>query len=175
MDELDLKILSILLKDARKSYREIAGELGVATSTVFNRVKALLRRGVVKGFVTLLDYAKLGYKLTALILIRVSRGKLTEVEREIAKFTNVTCVYDITGEFDVAVIGKFRDTSELSSFVKRLLKMPYVERTVTSIVLNIVKEDPCIPLLAVANYSRAETSLNASSTASSAEEAGKTL
>ena len=50
-------------------------------------------------------------------------------------------VYDVTGEIDAVIIAKFRSVAELSSFTKRLLANPYVERTNTHVVLNVIKED----------------------------------
>ncbi|MBC7097328.1 MAG: Lrp/AsnC ligand binding domain-containing protein, partial [Methanobacteriales archaeon] len=54
---------------------------------------------------------------------------------------NVLAIYDVTGEFDAILIGKFRDTSELDKFIKGLLRENDVQRTYTQTVLNIVKED----------------------------------
>ena len=54
---------------------------------------------------------------------------------------NVVSVYDITGDFDIAVISRFKGSSDLNIFVKKLLASQYVRRTVTNLVLNVVKED----------------------------------
>lgn len=51
------------------------------------------------------------------------------------------CIYDVTGEFDVVIIARFKNTSELDNFIKNLLKEPKVVRTYTQIVLNVVKEN----------------------------------
>jgi DNA-binding Lrp family transcriptional regulator len=63
------------------------------------------------------------------------------VENEIARLPNVCCVYDVTGLIDAAIIAKFRNRDDLSKFTKRLLSIPYVERTNTHVVLATVKED----------------------------------
>jgi DNA-binding Lrp family transcriptional regulator len=97
--------------------------------------------GVVKGYTTVLDPAKLGYELTAIILIQATGKYLAEVEAEIAKANSVVAVYDITGDYDAAVITKFKDRPGLNDFVKNLLLNPHIKRTVTSVVLNVVKED----------------------------------
>jgi len=55
--------------------------------------------------------------------------------------SNVISVYDITGDFDIAVVARFKDRFGLNAFIKNLLTMPYVKRTVTNVVLNVVKED----------------------------------
>ena len=67
-------------------------------------------------------------------------------KERLAKEPYIRSVYDITGEFDIAVVGNFINSEELSKFIKQLLATPYVARSVTSLVLNIVKQDPRISL-----------------------------
>ncbi|RLI25582.1 MAG: AsnC family transcriptional regulator [Candidatus Hecatellales archaeon] len=141
MDELDLKILGELLRDGRQSFREIARNLGIATGTVLTRIKNLERQGVIKGYTAILDHEKLGYELTVVVEITVSKGKLLEVDREIAKKPNVCAVYDVTGLTDAIVVAKFKNREELSKFTKSLLSIPHVERTNTHLVLTTIKED----------------------------------
>ncbi len=144
LDELDIMILERLLKDSRKSLRSIAKEIGTPTSTVHERVRRLVKMGVIKRFTAELDTKVLGMDVTALILVSVEGAYITEVEKALSAFEQVMAVYDITGEFDVAVIAKFRSVDELNNFIKAVLKMPHVKRTVTSVVFNVVKEKLCI-------------------------------
>ena len=141
LDELDLRMLGLLLENGRLSCREMARILGVSTGTVSKRLKRLEASGLVRGFTVLLDHEKLGYEITAVTAITVSGGKLLEVEREIAKLPGVCAVYDVTGPVDVIVIAKFKSRQDLSRFTKSLLAMPHVERTCTYVVLTTVKED----------------------------------
>lgn len=147
LDELDLAILGELLEDARRSYREIAKRLDVSVGTVAARVKRLESLGVIKGYAAIVDYEKLGYELTVVTEVTVSKGRLLEVQREISLIPNTVSVYDVTGTVDSIVISKFRNRQEVSSFTKKLLSIPYVERTNTHVVLTVVKEDPRGPLL----------------------------
>jgi len=89
----------------------------------------------------MLDSAKLGYGLTALILIEAEGRYLPEVEKELAQLDEVISIYDITGDYDVAVVARFKNRTTLNNFIKSTLKMPHVTRTVTNVVLNVVKED----------------------------------
>ncbi|UCH37582.1 MAG: Lrp/AsnC family transcriptional regulator [Candidatus Bathyarchaeota archaeon] len=146
LDELDLKILSMLSTDARISYREIASNLGVAPGTIYNRINKMTEQRVIKGYIPLIDYEKLGYGSTALIFIQVEGQHLEQVEQEIATIAEVRAVYDITGEFDVVVIARFQNIPAMNAFIKKTLRNPYIKRTVTNVVLNIVKEDPRIQL-----------------------------
>jgi DNA-binding Lrp family transcriptional regulator len=141
IDDLDIQIIKLLQEDSRLSYNKIAEKLGISVGTAYNRIKNLEERGILKGYTIIVDPDKVGYGLTALILVQAEGKHLTEVESEIAKIDNVTSVYDITGEFDIAVIARFKDRDGLNKFIKSLVSLPYVKRTVTNVVLNVVKED----------------------------------
>lgn len=141
IDELDRKILHAYLNDSRSSYREIAQRLGVSTTTIQARTLKLEKASIIKGYSALFDHEKIGYQLTVLTEITVAKGKLLELEREVAKIQQVMAVYDVTGLTDAMVIAKFKNRDDLSKFTKNLLAMPFVERTNTHIVLTTVKED----------------------------------
>lgn len=141
IDETDLTILKELQDDFTTSYRDIAKKLNMSVGTVHNRVKKLKETGVIKSFTAILDAEKLGYELTAIILMQVEGGKIVEVEQAIARARSVTAVYDTTGEFDIMAIAKFKTREDLNSFIKETLKIGAIKRTVTSMVLNVVKED----------------------------------
>ncbi|RJS88829.1 AsnC family transcriptional regulator [Candidatus Bathyarchaeota archaeon] len=141
LDDLDRRILKELLKNSNRSYRALARCLGVAVTTVINRIQRLEELGVITGYTISVDYEKLGYELTVITEITVSKGKLLEMEREIAEIPSVCAVYDVTGLTDAMIIAKFRNRRELSKFTKGLLSMPFIERTNTHVVLTTVKED----------------------------------
>lgn len=141
LDELDVAILRELVENGRSSFREIAKRLNTSVGTVTSRVKRMETAGVIKGYTALVEAEKLGFELTAITAVTVSRGKLLEVQREIASLPNTVAVYDVTGVVDSIVVSKFRNRQELSEFTKRILSIPYVERTNTHIALTVVKED----------------------------------
>ena len=141
IDDLDIKILNEYLEDARLSCREVAKRIRTSTATVLSRLRRLEREGIVKGYSILLDHEKLGYTISALTEIVVSKGQLLEMEKVIAKMANTLAVYDVTGATDAIIISKFKTMDELNVFTKKLLALPYVERTNTHIVLNSIKED----------------------------------
>ena len=141
LDEIDRKLLKELLKDSKRSYRELAKAIGVSTATVINHVQRLESAGVIKDYSIRLDHERLGYELTVITEITVSKGKLLETDEEIAKLPYVCAVYDITGLTDAMVVAKFKSRSSLSEFTKKLLAMPNVERTNTHMVLTTIKED----------------------------------
>ncbi|MFH8132262.1 MAG: winged helix-turn-helix transcriptional regulator, partial [Candidatus Aenigmatarchaeota archaeon] len=79
LDKTDVKIIKLLLSNSRLSFREIARNLGLSVGTVINRIKILENEKIIKGYSVLLDHEKIGYELTAIIEITVSKGKLLEV------------------------------------------------------------------------------------------------
>jgi DNA-binding Lrp family transcriptional regulator len=141
LDETDVKILKALTLDARLSSRQIAKQCGVSIGTVLSRIKRMENEGIIQGYSALLDHEKLGYELTVVSEITVSKGRLLEVENEIARLSNVCCVYDVTGLIDAIIVAKFKNREELGKFTKRLLAIPFVERTNTHVVLTSIKED----------------------------------
>ena len=85
LNETDVKILKGLLEDARFSSRQIAKNVGVSVGTVLSRIKKMEEDGLIKGYSVILDHEKLGYQLTVVTEITVSKGRLVESENEIAK------------------------------------------------------------------------------------------
>lgn len=140
-DGIDEKILKELLEDARFSSRHIAKNVGVSVGTVLSRIKRMEDEGLIQGYSGLIDHEKLGYELTVVTEITVSKGRLVEMEAEIARMPYVCAVYDVTGLTDALIIAKFRTREDLGHFTKQLLALPYVERTNTHVVINTVKED----------------------------------
>lgn len=139
IDPLNKQILSVLLDDSRQSYRQIAKKLGVSAATIMNRVNEL-ERTIIKKYTAILDYEKLGYDVEVIIEIRISKGKLFEVEKEISHHPNVFAVYDVTGDFDAIILARFPTRRKMDSFIKKLQTFDFVERTNTRMILNTIKE-----------------------------------
>lgn len=140
-DELDKKIIRALNANARKSYREIAKEVGTSVTAVIRRVKKFEEGGIIRGYIPVLDPEDFDRSLAAIISLRISQGKLLEIQKKIAEDNRVAAVYDITGEWDSMIIAYFQDRKDLNDFIKNLLSMKNVDRSVTHIVLNVVKEE----------------------------------
>jgi len=141
LDDITAKVLDEYLRDSRQSIREVARKVGVSSGTVASRLKEMEEAGIIRRYSAILDYEKLGYELTAITEITVSDGKMIEVGEVIAKLSQATGVYNITGDSDLMIVGKFRTRKELSDFTKKTLTFPHVLRTKTHLVLNILKED----------------------------------
>jgi len=140
-DELDQKIISELNRNARQSFREIARAVGTSVTAVIHRIKRFEKTKVIKGYIPVVDQEYFGLNLIAIIALRISQGMLLETQKKIAEDRRVVAVYDITGEWDSLVIAYFKDRQDLNEFIKALLSQKNVDRSVTHIVLNVVKEE----------------------------------
>lgn len=146
LEAIDLKIIEALRKDARLSFRAIAAQVGVSTTTVSHRVQNMLESGLIRGFKPVLDYGKLGYSLTTVSQIKAQGRGIPKIVEDLVKDRNLMTVYEITGEYDVLVVGKFRSEEAMNREIKRLLNHPQIEGTNTSIVLSTAKEGGDIAL-----------------------------
>jgi len=141
VDELETKVIRALNQNSRKSFREIAKEIGTSAPVVINKIKKLEEAGAIKGYIPILDPEYFGYTLMAVVALRISHGKLIEAQERIAEDPHVMAIYDVTGDWDSIVLAHFKSREDLDSFIKRILAQKYVDRTVTHIVLNVVKEE----------------------------------
>lgn len=135
-----MKILNTLCSNSRMSFRQIAKKHGISTGTVMSRIRAMEKSGAIKAYSAMLDYEKLGYDITVIIEMKISKGKLFEVENKIATHPNVKAVYDVTGTSDAVVIATFKNRREMDRFLKKLQTFDFVEKTETKLVLNILKD-----------------------------------
>lgn len=140
LDEIDQKIIRVLEKDARTSLRKISKRVDVSLGTVSNRVKKMEKNGVIKGYSVILNPEEIGWELNVVIGLRIQKGRLIEIQEKIAKDSRVYGVYDVTGDFDSMVIARAKNRKDLDDLSKNVLSIDGVERSVTHLVLNTVKE-----------------------------------
>jgi DNA-binding Lrp family transcriptional regulator len=141
VEELELKIIRVLNQNSRKSFREVAKEIGTSAPVVINKIKKLEELGAIKGYIPVLDPEYFGFTVMAVIALRISHGKLIEAQEKIAEDPRVLAIYDVTGEWDSIVIAHFKGREDLNKFIKTILAQKYVDRTVTHFVLNVVKDE----------------------------------
>ncbi|MBU89593.1 MAG: AsnC family transcriptional regulator [Euryarchaeota archaeon] len=140
LDEIDKKIIKVLEDDARTSLRKISELVKVSLGTVSNRVKKMEKNGVIKGYSVILDPDQIGWELNVVIGLRIQKGRLIEIQEKIAKDPRVHGVYDVTGDFDSMVIARAKNRKDLDDLSKNVLSIDGVERSITHLVLNTVKE-----------------------------------
>ena len=99
MDDKDIEILKHLSVDGRQSARQLSHRLGVSTVTVLSRIKKLEEQNIIQGYSVRLNHELLGYEITAIIEIKSNKGKMLEIESEIAK--SLTSVQDKNKDVEI--------------------------------------------------------------------------
>ncbi|ANF22102.1 Lrp/AsnC family transcriptional regulator [Thermococcus piezophilus] len=146
LDEIDKKILTILQKNSRTPLREISKEVNLAESTVYERIKKLKERGIIRKFTVILDPDSLGFKILAFILIKSKAGKYTHVAKELTKYPQIIEIYETTGDYDMLVKIRTKGSEELNKFLDTIGEIEGVESTNTMVVLKVHKETTELPL-----------------------------
>ena len=138
-DELDRRIVELMCRSSQGSYRQIDKQLGIHPTTLIQRVKNLEAKGVINGYRAKVDYMRLGFDYMGIIQVYVEKNMLS-VQETIRSIPQVLAVFDVTGECDSIVWIACRDREEFSNIVKSILKIDGVQKTNTSVILNVMKD-----------------------------------
>ncbi len=139
-DEIDLKIIELLIKNSRISFREISKALKVGIATVSRRIKNLEENGIIKQYTTIVDHAKLGKKCLLCCFIRVKSGSNIEIlSQQISQFDEVQNICYIAGDFELSIIGNCTDQEKAMKFIAELSKLPDIDRIVPHTVFKQFK------------------------------------
>lgn len=142
-DETDLKILEILQSNSRTSFKKIAQNAGVSEATVYNRIKKMEQEGFIEKYTLKLNLESFENAwFTALIRVTLKSGKhVPRVSSMLMNMPHVHALYDVTGEYDLVLITRFSNHTELFKFIRELSAIEYVSHTNSEIVMKVFKED----------------------------------
>ncbi len=149
-DRFDAHILSELQKDGRLPVVELAEAIGLSPTPCARRIKALESGGVIEGYAAILNPARVGLEVQAIVHVKLTEHTdetVARFEREIALLDEVTNCFAMTGSYDfiLQVFGK--DLDSLSSVIlKKLLRIPHVRDLQSSVVLATIKRSTRVPL-----------------------------
>ncbi|MEM1517523.1 MAG: Lrp/AsnC family transcriptional regulator [Nitrososphaerota archaeon] len=132
-------LIKLLREDARRSYTELAGVFGVSEAAVRKRIRKLEEEGVIKKYTVVVDLRKLGYNVHVLIGIDASPEKFLYIVDELKKIEEVINLYTSTGDHMMLAECWFKDSQELSEFVKKINKLDGVTRVCPAIILEKIK------------------------------------
>jgi len=122
IDTINKKILFLLQKDGRMSYKEISEELKRSETTIRDRVKAMERVGIIQGYTALVDKTALGLNFFAIIFGNPTSSKyLDNITEKIKKVKNVMRVYQISGEHRLAIFIVAPSYKDLKEIIKTQL------------------------------------------------------
>jgi len=148
LDNTDLKILEVLQEDARQTYTAIGKRLGIAHSTVYDRIKRMEQHGIIKKYTTMIDAEKTGAKnITAIMIVYTDPKESEKVAEKLCQATQVLEVYSsLSEEFQIIAKVVAENQENLHEFIARTVApLPGVLRIRTSMVTKKFKE-ACFPM-----------------------------
>jgi len=146
IDNIDMKILDMLQRDATVSLEDISRRLGLSKTAVHYRINRLKRREIIKRIIALLDPVKLGYDIYAVSLIRARFGPNYQkiVGEKLRRIKGVWAVYFLLGDIDFLVMIRAKNRNDLMRIINSFINIPEIERSSTHIIIETFKEDPVI-------------------------------
>jgi Lrp/AsnC family transcriptional regulator, leucine-responsive regulatory protein len=144
LDDIDLKILSLLQEDGRMSHVAIGKEVNLTGPSVYARVQRLEREGVIRRYTALLDPVALGQGLLAFVRVTTGLERDLKLRDEFESFINnepqILEAHDVDGEDSYVLKVRTASPQTLRELLARIRSFPFVTRTITSIALVTVKE-----------------------------------
>ena len=137
LDEIDHKILEILIVNTRTPFTDIAKKLHVSAGTVHVRVKKMEQIGLIKGSSLILDYNKLGYTFIAYVGLYVNNSsQIKFIIERIKQIPNVTVAHITTGKFNVFCKIRAKSTTHAKNIIFKLDEIEGVYRSESMISLE---------------------------------------
>jgi Lrp/AsnC family leucine-responsive transcriptional regulator len=150
LDRFDGRILLELQRDGRLPVVELAEVIGLSPTPCARRIKALEARGIIEGYAAILNPARVGLEVQALVHVKLTEHTdetVARFEREIALLDEVTNCFATTGAYDFILQVFGTDLESLSSVIlKKLLRIPHVRDVQSSVVLATLKRSTRVPL-----------------------------
>ena len=134
MDDTDKAIIEILKRDGRATYSDIGKRIGLSEGAVRKRIKALSNSGAIRRFTVKVGLTE-GAEAIALLSVDPSLPT-SDVSKALKKFSNVETVYEITGQYDIAVIISGFNITEVNECLEKIRRLKGVANTNTMIILR---------------------------------------
>lgn len=138
LDQIDLRILALLAENARLSSRALARDLEMSVGAISERISKLEQKGIITGYHTAIDPAKVGFGMFAIIGLQTDQGPVLDRELEtLLNIPEVLAVHTVAGRWDLVLEVRVRDTGHLRRIVlERIWKVPGFRHSETMISLE---------------------------------------
>ncbi len=150
LDEIDLRILDALQRDARLTVEQLGRQVGLSASPTARRVRQLERDGVIRGYVALLDQARIGLPISVFVSIKLERQREEELDRfaaAVSRWPEIVECYLMTGQRDYLLRIVVKDLPAYEAFLKqKLTRLEGVASIESSFALGQVKHSNVLPL-----------------------------
>jgi Lrp/AsnC family transcriptional regulator, regulator for asnA, asnC and gidA len=142
-DELDMKILSELTKDASISIPQLSKRLNINSSVLYSRIKRLVKRDLIKKFTVIINESQLGINIKATVGINRDPKLKEPLHTELLKIPEVRSLIEVTGRFDIILTVYARTLEELHKVViERIGKIEGIQTTETFVEMQRTDKEP---------------------------------
>ena len=150
LDAIDRRILAELQRDGRVTIQDLAGRVGLSASPCLRRIRLLEEAGILKGYVALVDQARVGLPISVFASVKLERQREEELDRfadAVARWPEVVECYLMTGRHDYLVRVVVPDLAAYERFLKdKLTRLDGVGAIESSFALGQVKYTNALPL-----------------------------
>ena len=136
MRDTDSKLIALLKANAREPTASLARKLGLARSTVQERIAKLEKDGTIEGYTVRLSEARETRRLRAIVMISADAKHADRVGAELKKMHEVRSLYAVSGAYDMIAVVETETTARMDAALDRIGRASGVARTVSSIVLS---------------------------------------
>jgi DNA-binding Lrp family transcriptional regulator len=139
LDDLDLRIIEELRANCKQSWRNLARKMHVSPVTIMNRVHALERNGVIRGYGVRLNYKKLGFEVASFVGISVPGTHFEKLSNDLTANPDISGLYAVGGDYDLIAFFRARNMDDLARIVQSIYRREDVRSH--SFVAMPLKED----------------------------------
>lgn len=149
IDAIDKRIIQLLLNDGKMKIKEIAHQLNMTNTPIFERIKRLEKEGYIKGYTAKVDASKLGFTLVAFCSVTLERHHkeyLSQFIEEVKELAEVIECYHIAGMFDYLLKIRVQDMENYQHFIThKLANLSNIGRVQSSFVMTEIKNEDHLP------------------------------
>ena len=147
LDEINLKIICMLTRDASRSIVEIAKELEISDATFHMGVRRLVAAGIIRKFTISTDSRLLGYDHLAFMGINMKEGSADEVTATLSQFDEILEIHERHGRFDLLLKVHARNLEEMRDIaVNKIRRLPQITDAESMVLLKTTKEEQSVSL-----------------------------
>ena len=141
LDELDQKIVQLLIENARSSYSDIGQQIGISRVAVKARIQALENRGIIEEYTTIINPQKISGAVSCYFDIETTPEALTQVTGLLEENPSITQIYRVTGKNKLHVHAVAASGEEMEQLIQEVIDpLPGVEKCECNIILSRVKD-----------------------------------
>ena len=148
LDDIDLRLLALLQQNAKLTIKELAEQLSMTTTPIFERIKRMERDGVIERYVALVNAEKVGRPLVVFCNVSMpdyTPENIAEFEETIRQMSDVLDAYHLAGTIDYQLKVLTHDIKQYAQFLQQLAKLPMIRVHSSAIALYAVKQSTVVP------------------------------